>query len=59
MFSATGELDLGAEAEDALGPLRRTLGRLVNRDEAGGLRDLTIRLKAVERELLSMSEPPT
>jgi hypothetical protein len=59
MFSATGELDLEAEAEDALGPLRRALGRLVNRNEAGGLRDLAVRLKAVEKELMAMSEPPT
>jgi hypothetical protein len=57
MFSTTGELDLGAEAEDALGPLRRALGRLVNRNKAGGLRDLAVRLKAVEKELMGMSEP--
>jgi hypothetical protein len=43
MFNATGELDLGAEAKDALGPLRRALGRFVNRNEAGGLRDLAER----------------
>jgi hypothetical protein len=59
MFSATGEPDLGAEAEDALGPLRRALGRLVNRNEAGGLCDLAVRLKAIEKELMVMSEPLT
>jgi hypothetical protein len=59
MFRATGELDLGAEAEDALGPLRRALGRLVNRNEAGGLCDLAVRLKAIEKELMVMSEPLT
>jgi hypothetical protein len=59
MFNATGQLDRGAEAEDALGPLRRALGRLANRNEAGGPRYPAVRLKAIEKELMAMSEPPT
>jgi hypothetical protein len=66
--------DVGAEDEDALGPLRRALGRVASLSEAvttgvlepkeGGLRDLTKRLGAIKRELMALgrglmvSQPP-
>jgi hypothetical protein len=66
--------DVGAEDEDALGPLRRALGRVASLSEAatikvlepeeGGLRDLAKRLWAIKRELMTLgrglmvSQPP-
>jgi hypothetical protein len=66
--------DVGAEDEDALGPLRRALRRVASLSEAvttgvlepeeGGLRDLAKRLGAVKRELMALgrglmvSQPP-
>jgi hypothetical protein len=62
---------VGAEDKDALGPLRRALGRVASLSEAvttgvlepeeGGLHDLAKRLGAVKRELgrgLMVSQPP-
>jgi hypothetical protein len=66
--------DVGAEGEDALGPLRRVLGKIaslskavthgVSEPEEGGLRDLGRRLGASKKELmvlnreLMVSQPP-
>jgi hypothetical protein len=65
---------VGTEGEDALGPLRRALGRVASLGEAvtlgvlepeeGGLRDLAKRLGAVKKELMALgrglmvSQPP-
>jgi hypothetical protein len=65
---------VGAEGEDALGPLRRVLGKVASLSEAvtlgvsepeeGGLRDLAKRLGAVKKELIALnrelivSQPP-
>jgi hypothetical protein len=56
---------VGAEGEDALGPLRRALGKVaslgeavtsgVSEPEEGGLRDLSKRLGAVKKELMALS----
>ncbi len=66
--------NVGAGAEDALGPLRRALGRIASLGEAvssgvvepdeGGLHDLAKRLEAAKKELMAMgrelmvSQPP-
>ncbi len=66
--------NMGVEAKNALGPLRRVLGRVASLGEAvtsrvvepeeGGLRDLAKRLGAVKKELMAMgrelkvSQPP-
>jgi hypothetical protein len=57
--------DVGSEEEDALGPLRRTLGRIASLSEAvahgmsepeeGGLRDLGRKLGIVKKELMALS----
>ncbi len=65
---------VGAEGEDALGPLRREIGRVASLGEAvtagvleseeGGLHDLAKRLGAVKKELMALgrglmvSQPP-
>jgi hypothetical protein len=65
---------VGTESEDALGPLRRALGKVASlgedvssgvlEPEEGGLRDLARRLGAVKKELmvlgrgLMVSQPP-
>jgi hypothetical protein len=57
--------DVGTEGEDALGPLRRAMGKVASLGEAvtsgvvepeeGGLRDLAKRLGAVKKELMALS----
>jgi hypothetical protein len=60
--------DVGSEEEDALGPLRRALGRIANLSEAvaqavpepeeGGLRDLGRKLGVAKKELVALSRDP-
>jgi hypothetical protein len=57
--------DVGTEGEDALGPLRRGLGKVaslceavnlgVSEPEEGGLRDLAKQLGAIKKELMTLS----
>jgi hypothetical protein len=57
--------NVGTEGEDALGPLRRVLGKVaslgeavtlgVSEPEEGGLRNLAKRLGAVKKELMTLS----
>jgi hypothetical protein len=57
--------DVGAEGEDALGPLRRVLGKVaslskavthrVSEPEEGGLRDLGKRLGVIKKELMALN----